>query len=72
MTFHLQQRIRVLEGPLRGRAGTVVQLRRSDRGAFVEMDKPLPKKVPKVFSAQVRDRWVILQPGEAEPEASAK
>jgi hypothetical protein len=74
MIFYLHQRIRITDtkSPLFGSSGLVVQLRRSDNGAFVEMDRDLPAKFPRLFKIAARERWVIVLPHQAEQEDKTK
>lgn len=67
MIFHLEDRIVITrrQHSLFGRCGRVVQLRRGDGGAFVEMEERIPEAA-RIFAAKTpRANWIIVHRGEA-------
>lgn len=67
--FSYGQRVRVVEKnhPLFGRSGIVVRLRHADSGAWVKMDKVLPKALRQFPDGDKRARNILLYPEQCEP-----
>jgi hypothetical protein len=62
--FFNNQRVRVLEPDtgLQGRVGTVVRLRMSDNGAWVQMDEALPDELRAFPANDPRGNHILLFP----------
>lgn len=69
LSFHLGQRVRIVSPDavkygIEGRTGTVTRLRWGDNGAWVEMDRTLPKALRVFPEDDSRARHLILYPDE--------
>lgn len=64
--FKQHQRIMVLNGPLAGRTGVVVRLRRKDDKVWVDMDLPLEAPYAKFPQGDPRQDLILLSPQDCQ------